>query len=43
MFFENLIEVAENVTLAQKAIADGRLKADLYGLKDEKAHISGKK
>lgn len=42
MFFENLIEVAGNVTLAQVAIADKRLKADLYGLKVEKAHISGK-
>jgi len=25
------------------AIANERLKADLYGLKDEKAHIRGKK
>lgn len=40
--FENYNEVAANVTLAFMAIAYRRLKADLFGLKVEKAHISGK-
>ena len=31
-----------NATLTDEVIAGWRLKADLYGLKDEKAHISGK-
>lgn len=43
MLIEKLTEVAINVTLTVKVIADRRLKADLYGLKAEKAHISGKK
>jgi hypothetical protein len=32
----------ENATLADRAIAGRRLKADLYGLEVEKAHVSGK-
>lgn len=42
MFIEKLTEVVSNVALAIKAIANRRLKADLYGLKAEKAHVSGK-
>ena len=40
--FKNFIEFAANVTLTDKVIADRRAKADLFGLKAEKAHISGK-
>ncbi len=40
--FQNLHEAAASATLTHEVIASGRLKADLYGLKDEKAHISGK-
>lgn len=42
MLIEKLNEVAINVSLTFKVIAGRRLKADLYGLKAEKAHVSGK-
>lgn len=41
-FTEKLTEVVVNVALAIMAIAYRQLKADLYGLKVEKAHVSGK-
>jgi len=42
MLIEKLTEVAVNIALAIMAIAYRQLKADLYGLKVEKAHVSGK-
>jgi len=35
-------EAAVRRFASRKAVANERLKADLYGLKDEKAHVRGK-
>lgn len=40
--FDNQIEVAGKRLASLRAIAGGRLKADLFGLKAEKAQIRGK-